>query len=868
MGIVTDKELLTFCNLTNLKMEYAKLKYFDTDKKKEINHTIYSLLEKEYIGINERTSLNTAMKTENIRKEYGSFYSFDKDNIPLYFYDSKKDLRIKAPVLLEYFDRYQVSKNKNIHEGKFLKEWSIIKAYDQYNLGVELLNKIKANSKNSFDIPSRYEVELKKSFQFAVEYLIEIIDNGSSYLSSFGKGLKTITPTSVTKFFKIDFGTYSGIIDEISGIDGTTPLTKGLKFIAEKLKKDNIPHEYGKIKINLSDSGVRFLILKNKEKYIISIGNSSKLSKQEIKECLPQSFFTTYLAIKMFLEENQNIKENVIITGNNDAGYLVQLLGSALELKYTVFSQRYEKNLKPFKSTDLKTLDNQIDCLTTTEIIYSSLNQIGIGVATGIISLFKGILVGSTFPLTSFLIAGGIITTKITQEINRFLNNKMLIENLELIGILKDNTIMDLKEQYNLNFLPSNINKEINTDIYLQILYYKYLNFLIYKIDLSKKEIILIKNGQETKKIILRENDYVIQSFNMSFAPNYGEYTFKEDELWKKENWTDEINPENFIGKKLLELLKIFKSMSKEYKTIEVETWRNLGTGENITYYLESKENPSEYLYWLFTDRSSGNITAELRKEYIKSVIKSVVDKDEVKKYDDWNLRTEENKNGKYRPYQIAKEYDKEILTEINRFKHDQNKFPYLYKVNSKVTEDNINKYYVKTDDLNGRDTIHLGLVDENGKYLEDEIGFIYNPFDRIQGHEYNIQVKTATKKDLEEISEPTASPITMGTVLKCNCGSAPTPLIVTSQCMFSMKGNFTATEKDCAPNVNIMPFGNCKNLPLNPPCPLAITGKWDAVSKVFTINDGAVLLDSSVMKCTLGGEIKPTSGVGYWKSK
>lgn len=59
MGIITDKELLTFCNLTNLKMEYANLieKYeskeiIDEKTKKKItvqtpvNHTIYSLLEK------------------------------------------------------------------------------------------------------------------------------------------------------------------------------------------------------------------------------------------------------------------------------------------------------------------------------------------------------------------------------------------------------------------------------------------------------------------------------------------------------------------------------------------------------------------------------------------------------------------------------------------------------------------------------------------------------------------------------------------------------------------------------------------------------------------------------------------------------
>lgn len=47
---VTDKELLTFCNLTNLKMEYAKLTYeqeiLENRERKIIsrNHTIYSLI--------------------------------------------------------------------------------------------------------------------------------------------------------------------------------------------------------------------------------------------------------------------------------------------------------------------------------------------------------------------------------------------------------------------------------------------------------------------------------------------------------------------------------------------------------------------------------------------------------------------------------------------------------------------------------------------------------------------------------------------------------------------------------------------------------------------------------------------------------
>lgn len=43
---ITDKELLTFCNLTNLKMEYADLGKDRDEETQEIlvYHTIYSLL--------------------------------------------------------------------------------------------------------------------------------------------------------------------------------------------------------------------------------------------------------------------------------------------------------------------------------------------------------------------------------------------------------------------------------------------------------------------------------------------------------------------------------------------------------------------------------------------------------------------------------------------------------------------------------------------------------------------------------------------------------------------------------------------------------------------------------------------------------
>lgn len=47
---ITDKELLTFCNLANLEMEYANLQYdedLDTGETIKRNHTIYTIFAKQ-----------------------------------------------------------------------------------------------------------------------------------------------------------------------------------------------------------------------------------------------------------------------------------------------------------------------------------------------------------------------------------------------------------------------------------------------------------------------------------------------------------------------------------------------------------------------------------------------------------------------------------------------------------------------------------------------------------------------------------------------------------------------------------------------------------------------------------------------------
>lgn len=62
LNLITDKELLAICNLSNLKMEFADIaKKRDRDTGKILsNHTIYSLIKNELEGHKKR---------EIIRKE-------------------------------------------------------------------------------------------------------------------------------------------------------------------------------------------------------------------------------------------------------------------------------------------------------------------------------------------------------------------------------------------------------------------------------------------------------------------------------------------------------------------------------------------------------------------------------------------------------------------------------------------------------------------------------------------------------------------------------------------------------------------------------------------------------------------------------
>lgn len=133
---ISDKELLAICNLSNLKMEFADLvnksgkKDIDDSVENYTNHTIYSLLDKEY----KRLKGNLALTEENV-----SFYQMDDKKNVIPEYRNLEELRKTAPIAMEYYDRYRESGKNSEHEGVFLDEWKIIYGEDNYKIGAEFI---------------------------------------------------------------------------------------------------------------------------------------------------------------------------------------------------------------------------------------------------------------------------------------------------------------------------------------------------------------------------------------------------------------------------------------------------------------------------------------------------------------------------------------------------------------------------------------------------------------------------------------------------------------------------------------------------------------------------------------------------------
>lgn len=192
---VTDKELLTFCNLTNLKMEYANLKYSVKDKTTDDiisrNHTIYSLLHgddfknkedknhEKYIKklinevfidttINEEGTFILEMPEEDAKKSGKKIY---KDNLKLL-----ED----APVIFDYLD----NENNN-----FLKKWEVIYADDNFGITLDFFLNVFNQFYPDKKISSRrellkkiiaYSSDLKEKKELRDEENLTILGDGTS----------------------------------------------------------------------------------------------------------------------------------------------------------------------------------------------------------------------------------------------------------------------------------------------------------------------------------------------------------------------------------------------------------------------------------------------------------------------------------------------------------------------------------------------------------------------------------------------------------------------------------------------------------------------------------------------------------------
>ena len=154
--MITDKELLAICNLSNLKMEFA-----DIVKEKEIipnpkekgkfiekikrYHTISSLLEKEYNAIKEK-DIDKRVFLKKIEIENNG----EKIEIKEPVYLELEKLKESAPLVMEYFDSFaegkKLGQQNNI--GKFLDEWEIIFGGDNYSIAAETIRVCKKENQN------------------------------------------------------------------------------------------------------------------------------------------------------------------------------------------------------------------------------------------------------------------------------------------------------------------------------------------------------------------------------------------------------------------------------------------------------------------------------------------------------------------------------------------------------------------------------------------------------------------------------------------------------------------------------------------------------------------------------------------------
>ncbi|KQB37499.1 DUF4280 domain-containing protein [Flavobacterium aquidurense] len=95
---------------------------------------------------------------------------------------------------------------------------------------------------------------------------------------------------------------------------------------------------------------------------------------------------------------------------------------------------------------------------------------------------------------------------------------------------------------------------------------------------------------------------------------------------------------------------------------------------------------------------------------------------------------------------------------------------------------------------------------------------------------------------------------ITESAQLKCDKGTTPSFLQVTSQDFSKADDKLIATEEDKKANENIRPFGSCKLKYYQTCNPQPIN--WQNTASKDTINEFKILTEKSTCLCSIGGKI------------
>lgn len=406
---ITDKELLAICNLSNLKMEFADVAK-DKDREGKIlsNHTIYSLLKNEYDGIEERKKIgwkkfNLEEEPEfplegfmnNVQSEYkekyekerekfinyekkyrtsnlGSFSTITDNKEKIYTYWNKDEMRKKAPMVMEYFDRYRIKEN-SAHEGAFLKDWEIIYGADYYELLIDYAYMINKNIYTSLNKPCPSKEKFKEEKMFVSREKLKRKEETAVFLN-FAWDLFSLLSIPSKVFEVADYMKgiienlrENGIIDEITSNFFEKSLESKLlpneeKEFKNKLKEVILFKLNGELKLKLIDFRVVVLRNKNTNDFVVAFNNfnNSQISDALQKKGLSFDLLAiNEVLIDKILDKQRKGIIKITYTGYNTGG-IAAIYSHAILEKITSKMEAFQKNSSKLVMQDRTFMTNEI----------------------------------------------------------------------------------------------------------------------------------------------------------------------------------------------------------------------------------------------------------------------------------------------------------------------------------------------------------------------------------------------------------------------------------------------------------------------------------------------------------------------------